>query len=201
MATSPRTSFRLDNAVAAVASNAAALPLGTEYSGRPSKDTDVRVSTRPLFLTAWMAAALLGRGLHSWVSDADDDDSMSCSFDVNPLRAPERALNLNRFRRVTKKLGLTESQQVAVDRAISRFQPLIAQWRTELGKKQQSLAALQPTSDGFLYNTGRLSNDIGMLATQLAITSSKLKIDIYGILSADQQSLLGELQTAFELYE
>ena len=152
---------------------------------------DTEVSTRSLFFTAWTAAALFGRSLHSWATDDVDDE---------PIK-PTSTRALNRFRRVTHQLALTEVQQVEVDEVLSQIQPLIVQLQMELNEKQQSLAALRPGGDSFVAETGRLSNDIGTLATQLALTSSKLKTDVCSILTADQQTLLGELQTAFELYE
>ncbi len=154
---------------------------------------DTEVSTRSLFFTAWTAAALFGRGLHLWATEEDDDEQ--------PRRACTRALDLERFRRVTKRLALTETQQVAVDQVVSQIQPLIVRLRLELKEKQQALVALQPGDNGFLNEAGRISNDIGTLATQLALTSNKLKTDIYGILSKGQQTVLGDLQTAFELVE
>lgn len=172
----------LGNVVVVVARKAAALSFCAE------------ISTRSLFFTAWTAAALFGRGLHLWVTDDDDDDEQ-------PRRTSTRALDLERFRRATKRLALTETQQVAVDQVVSQIQPLIVQLRLELKEKQQALVALQPGDNGFLNETGRISNDIGTLATQLALTSNKLKTDIYGILSKGQQTVLGDLQTAFEMVE
>ncbi len=164
-----------------MAHNAAALSFGAE------------VSTRSLFFTAWTAATLFGRGLHLWGADENDDDT--------PRRASTRTLDLERFRQATKRLALTETQQVAIDQVVSQIQPLIVELRVELEDKQRALVALQPGDNGFLIKTGRISNDIGTLATQLALTSNKLKTDIYGILSTGQQAVLGNLQTAFELVE
>ncbi len=162
----------------------------------------MQVSTRSLFFTAWTAAALFGRGLHSWVSEDDDDkNSASSLFDAPAARTVDSAASLDRFKRVSKQFALTDSQRLAVDQAVSRLQPLIVQLRKEVVEKQQSLVALHPGSERFHYDTRRLSKDVGTLATRLVLASCMLKSEIHAILTAEQQSMLGELHAAFESYK
>ena len=153
------------------------------------------ISTRSIFFTAWTAAALFGSDLHGRASDTNDDHD-------EPQRCTSpRWLGLERFRRATKQFALTEVQQFKIDEVVSQIHPLIVELKMELKEKQQALIMLQPGDIGFITRTGRLSNDIGTLATQLALTSSKLKTDVYAILSSKQQALLDELHTAFECME
>ena len=190
MVSSARKSFCRSDAVAVVTDKAARRP------------AVAKVSTRSVFFTAWTAAALFGRSRRTWNCDNDDvGGDSNASTNRTSARAPDEANSLVRFRQATSRLALTEAQRARVDEAVSRTQPLIVQLRTEFREKSERLAALHPSSDGFIDETGHLSNAIGTLATQIALTSSQLKTDVYAVLTAAQQSVLDELQTAFVTYE
>ena len=190
MVTSLRTSIKRGVAVVAMISNMVQSHLNSE------------VATRSVFFAAWTAAILFGRSLHSWIT-ADDD---GCRDWIDATRResgqiPDRTGRLARFRHATRRLALTELQQKRVGDVISRLQPIVIQLRAELEEKQKRLAALPPSSNDYIYETGCLSNEIGTLAAQLALTTSKLKTDVYTILTTAQQSVLEELQVAFNAFD
>ena len=177
-----------------MSSNAAVFRLRSKVNKQPSGKAGVQASTRSLFFTAWTAVDLLGRSPQQWVTDDN--------IEMNDLEhSSKNAWSINRIRRVTERFALTAIQQVAIDRAVGQLQPLIVRLRSELGETQQRLASLRSEHRYFLEKTGSLSNDIGCLAAQLALTSRQMKTDVCAILTAEQNGLLGELQRAFEMHE
>ncbi|MDJ0749559.1 MAG: hypothetical protein QNJ11_08740 [Woeseiaceae bacterium] len=97
---------------------------------------------------------------------------------------------------VSKRLGLTEDQIREIGNRIENLWPLIRDLRNELREKELSLVALQPGAIDFVTESARLSNEIGMLATQISLTSNILMADVYNFMTTMQQETLRELLIA-----
>lgn len=99
------------------------------------------------------------------------------------------------------ELRFSRQQREAIIDAVALVQPLICELRRELSQKESRLAALSPAAPDFVAESARLSSQVGTLAAQVALISSKLKTDVYALLTPAQYELLSELRTVFELPE
>lgn len=102
---------------------------------------------------------------------------------------------------VANELRFSRQQREAIIDAVALVQPLICDLRRELSQKESRLAALSPAAPDFVAESARLSSQVGTLAAQVALISSKLKTDVYALLTPAQYELLSELRSAFELPE
>lgn len=92
--------------------------------------------------------------------------------------------------RVSRPLALSSAQKREIRNRIEHLSPLIQELREELCEKELRLASLQPHSCNFIVQSATLSNEIGTLATQIALISSKLLSDVYELMTTTQQESL-----------
>ena len=154
-----------------------------------------RTASTIIDVPAGAALALFGRPLASM-----DEDDCSDEHRCKPCagaRGVEDSMNPSGFRSAGRRLSLTTRQHHQIERMLAELRPLIADLRSELREKEWCLTALHPGDARFVVESASLSNDIGSLATQIALVSTNLRTDIYDVLTERQRQLFMELRTAF----
>lgn len=158
------------------------------YLPHPSLASSLEVVARTALIlfghrpTAHEAHGDLDSALSRLLSRSHNDDELSNA----------------RFRRAAADLELSRRQRNAIGDAVALVQPLVSELRSELREKERRLIALRPDAGDFAAESARLGSQVGMLVAQIALISSKLKTDVYSLLTPAQCELLSELRFAFE---
>ncbi len=157
------------------------------------------VTTQSVFFAAWTAAVLFGSTERH--SNYPYDSKKTADWPEDNYGAAGASNGkLEIFRRATRRLALTALQQSEIDSAVSGNQHLMTQLREELRAAKAKLSLLHPSAEDYSAQAGSLGASVGMLSTQLCLVESKLKEDIYAILTVEQRSLLPDLHDAFMAY-